>query len=70
MEENTVTLVGDPSLVKAKISLKSMLRTIRMEKGGKWVEVNEMEGRAEEQEAQGQKIEPYIPGYLTPVLQK
>lgn len=65
MGENTVTLVGDLSLVRAKISLKAMLRTIRKEKGGIWVEINEMEGMAEEQ-----KIDPQIPGYIAPILQK
>lgn len=30
--DNTVTLVGDPSLVRSKISLKAMLKTIRKER--------------------------------------
>lgn len=32
--DNTVTLVSDPSLVRSKISLKAMLRTIRKERQG------------------------------------
>lgn len=43
MGKNTVTLVGDPTLVRSQISLKAMIRTLRKEKQGYWVEINRME---------------------------
>lgn len=39
----TITLVGDASLVRSKISLKAMLRTLRKEKEGYYVELNVVE---------------------------
>lgn len=44
--EETVTLRGDPSLTRSKISLKSMLRVLRKHGGGILVEYNHM-ARAE-----------------------
>lgn len=39
----TVTLKGDPSLTRSKISLKAMIKTIRKEGGGILVELNRVE---------------------------
>lgn len=39
----TVTLVGDASLVKSRVSLKAMIRSLRMEKEGYFVECNVVE---------------------------
>lgn len=38
-----VTLVGDPTLVQSQISLKAMLRALRKNGQGYWVECNRME---------------------------
>lgn len=42
-----VKLVGDPSLVKAKISLKSMIRLLKKQGDGYLVECNQLEAGAE-----------------------
>lgn len=63
---DTVTLKGDPSLSRARISLKAMLRTIRKEKGGILVELNQMEQASALQE---QDITcPDCPEELLPIL--
>lgn len=41
-EGNTITLVGDPSSVRSQISLKTMLRTLRKEGAGYYVELNQL----------------------------
>lgn len=40
-----MTLVKDPTLVKFQVSMKIMIRTLRKEKRGFWVEINRMEAR-------------------------
>lgn len=40
----SVTLVGDPSLARSKVSLQAMFRTLRKEGGGLWLEFNQVEG--------------------------
>lgn len=62
-----MTLVGDPSLVRSKISLKAMLRTIRKEKQGfvveiKWLEVKEDTGKVKNQAG--------VPEFLQGVIQE
>lgn len=42
--DTTVTLKGDPSLGRSKISLKAMMRTLRKEGGGFLVELNHLSG--------------------------
>lgn len=64
-----VTLVGDPALVRAKISLKTMLRVLRKGNGGFWVECNRLgkgagEGCAVEVQTQ------VIPEFLAGVISK
>lgn len=39
---NLVTLLGDPSLVRSKVSLKSMLRTLKKDKQGYLVEIHQL----------------------------
>ena len=39
----SVTIKGDPSLDKTKVSLKAMLHTLRSERGGVLVELNQLE---------------------------
>lgn len=57
VEWRTITLVGDTSLVRSKISLKAMLRTLRKEKKGYYVELIVVEktqrGIGNEQENKG-----------------
>lgn len=62
---NVVTLVGDPSLVRSQISLKAMLRTLRKEKQGYWVEINRMEREVEENSEQGRvEIPPFLVDFV------
>lgn len=42
-EGRTITLVGDASMVRSRIFLKAMLRTLRKEKEGFFVELNVVE---------------------------
>lgn len=65
-EKNTVTLVGDPSLVHSKISLKAMLKTVRKEKQGFWVKINEME-KTQNGAAQ---LKHEVPAYLQSIVQQ
>lgn len=61
----TVTLKGDPSLTRSKISLKAMIKTIRKEGGGILVELNRVEAvEGVERFKPGGKI----PKILDPVL--
>lgn len=66
MGNNTITLVGDPSLIRSKISLKAMIRTIRKEKAGYWVEITQVE-RTEDEQTGPQN--PEIPPFLSQVVQ-
>lgn len=45
MGDNTVTMKSDPSLVRAKVSLKAMIRNLRNVGGGFWVECNQLESQ-------------------------
>lgn len=59
--------MGDPSLVRSKISLKAMLRTLRKEKQGYWVEINKLEKQEEPGESTtGQEV----PQFLASVVQE
>lgn len=42
-EGQTITLVGDASLVRSRISLKAMLRTLTKENEGYFIELNVVE---------------------------
>lgn len=63
-----ITLVGGPTLVKAQISLKAMLRMLRKEGGGYWVECSRMEGNRLSSELMETK--PEIPSFLTEVIEQ
>lgn len=58
-----IELRGDPSLGTSQVSLKAMMRTLRKEKQGLWVELNEMT-----QEKEGTSVT--IPLFLEPVVQE
>lgn len=64
---NTVTLVGDPSLVRSKISLKAMLRTIRKEKQGFVVEIKRLEVKEDTGKVKNQAG---VPEFLQGVIQE
>ncbi|XP_021773532.1 uncharacterized protein LOC110737482 [Chenopodium quinoa] len=57
-----VTLTGDPTLEKTQVSLKAMVRVLKKEKLGLWVEFNQ----AETQEMGPTEVSP--PSYLMNVL--
>lgn len=59
-EEETVTLRGDPSLARSKVSLKVMIRVLRKEGGGVLVELNRLEQREEHKS--------YPPAFLKELL--
>lgn len=59
----TVELRGDPSLGTSQVSLKAMMRTLRKEKHGLWVKLNEMNKGNEEKSVN-------IPLFLEPVVQE
>lgn len=63
--EDTVTLKGDPLLGRSCISLKAMIRTLKKEKRGFLVELNQIQGIVESAEVQGD-----APEYLTPLLSR
>lgn len=65
--DNTVTLVCDPSLVRSKISLKAMLRTLMKEKQGYRVEINKMEKQVEPRE---ETTMQEVPSFLANVVQR
>lgn len=62
-----VKLIGDPSLVRAQISLKAMIRTLRKEGGGYWIECNQMDSL---QDRKGKKPIEVIPSSLAAVVQQ
>ena len=65
MGDDTVTLKGDPSLGRSKVSLKAMLKTLRKEKGGILVECNIMEGMAKAMEGERELMGPeFLQGLL------
>lgn len=55
-----MTLRGDPSLARSKVSLKAMIKILRKEGGGIPVEYNNLEGRRIQ--------EGEIPGYLRTLM--
>lgn len=57
-----VVLIGDPSLVRSKISLKAMLRTIRKTGGGIRVELSHLATSNEQQKSKSDEV---VPKYLT-----
>ncbi|XP_056699529.1 uncharacterized protein [Spinacia oleracea] len=59
---STVTLQGDPSLAKSKISLKAMLKVIRKEGGGILLEFNQLEDSVKEG--------PAMPMFLRRVIEQ
>lgn len=59
--------MGDPSLVRSKISLKAMLRTLRKEKGGYFVELNVVEKDADG-EVEKEDINATVPDFLKAVI--
>ena len=61
-----VTLKGDPSLGRTKISLKAMIRTLQKEGGGYLVEFNQM---SSDQQVAGELDMGQIPSVLHSVLQ-
>lgn len=63
--DNTVTLVGDPSLVRSRISLKAMIRTIQKEKQGYWIEVNKLD---KTKVSEGETNTPEVPSFLAHVV--
>lgn len=65
--ENTVTLVGDPSLVHSQTSLKTMLRTMRKERQGCLVEVKQIEDTPLEI---NQQVTTEIPKFISTVVQQ
>lgn len=58
-----VTLAGDPALVRSQISLKAMLKALRKEGQGYWVEFNRTEVVKEEGNGNSD-ISAAIPGFL------
>lgn len=62
-----VTLVGDPTLVKSQVSLKAMLKGIKKQGGGYWVECSRMEATVQ---SKGMRAEQSDPGFLSEVLSK
>lgn len=56
-------LKGDPSLARSKVSLQAMLRTIRKEGGGLWLEFNKVEA-GESNGIGDSKVEQTIPPFL------
>lgn len=69
MRGQTVKLVGDPSLVRAKISLRAMLRTLRKEGQGFLVELNQLE-RKEPLAKEVEKSDTHIPSFLQGVMKE
>lgn len=65
----TITLVGDASLDRSRISLKAMLRTLRKEKAGYYVELNLVE-KTEVEENSGEKDQADIPDFLQVVIEQ
>nr|KAJ0228165.1 hypothetical protein LSAT_V11C100046520 [Lactuca sativa] len=64
IEGHGVTLRGDPSLERAKISLKTMIRTIGSVGGGYWVQLNQVEDQQPVNHIKD------CPPFLLPVLQR
>lgn len=61
-----MTLIGDPTLVKTQISLKAMIRTLKKEKQGYWVEVNRMEAVTDDLAGQA-KVQ--VPQFLADIVE-
>lgn len=59
-----MTLVGDSTLVKSQISLKAMLKVLRKQGEGYWIECSRMEANTDPVETKG------IPEFLTKVLER
>lgn len=67
--ESIVTLKGDPSLIKSRISLKAMLRSLRKEGKGYWVEFKHL--TANKAEVKGiNKQDDNISGALQRTIQQ
>lgn len=62
-------IVGDPTLMKAKVLLKAMLRCLREEGGGYWVECNRLETLEGNEEKIKENISR-IPKFLSPTIYK
>lgn len=69
MEGRTVTLFGDASLVRSKISLKAMIRTLRKEKEGYYVELNVVEKSTTEEGYKGDSLGA-VPEFLSHVIEQ
>ena len=68
VEGRTVILVGDPSLVHARISLKAMLKTLRKTGGGFRVELNSVEAGVHQ--LQKEVVDQSVPAFLREVVDK
>lgn len=67
--EHTITLVGDASLIHSKISLKAMLKTLRKEKQGFYVELNTVETNWE-RDNNKEGVTSGIPAVLQEVIER
>lgn len=68
-EGRTITLVGDASLVHSRISLKAMLKNLRKERQGFFVELNLVEKNSAESDSEV-KTQAQIPEVLQRVIDK
>lgn len=64
LKGETVTLVGDPTLVRSQISLKAMIKVLQKEKQGYWVECNKLEANS------ASSREPSVPTFLGGVIEQ
>ncbi|KAL8100957.1 hypothetical protein AgCh_033000 [Apium graveolens] len=65
----TVKIVGNPSLVRAQISLKAMIKSLRKEKKGYVVECNRLEKLQEQVKLAG-NAEAEVPNFLVDTVQR
>ena len=63
VEGKPVILVGDPSLVRAQLSLKAMIRTLQKEGGGSLMECNQLEHN-------DSAVGTVVPEFLQAVMQE
>lgn len=43
VDGKTLTLIGDPTLARSRVSLQAMIRTLQKEGGGLWLEINQVD---------------------------
>lgn len=68
MRGNKYKLKGDPSLARSKVSLKAIMKTLRKEGGGLWLELNHVQVTGpltEDESKETQKVPDFLQGVLT-----